>query len=239
MSNKENADCHPQDILLFDQIAYRYDFLNYLFSFGIHKYWESFLVRTQRQENVQLALDLCTGTGATGFAFLAHHPDCKIIGLDLSENMLSYARNQIEKKKLNHCFSLLQGDGLRMPFPDNHFDIIFNSFGLRNQKAYPEAFLEMARVLKPEGSVNILEFNLPSHRLFRKIYLFYLSKVMPAISHIFLKDRHAFDYLSRTIREFPSSQEIVNIMRHCGFYKITVKPLSCGIVNIYRGYLSP
>jgi len=220
---------------LFDAIACRYDFLNSLFSLGIHHYWKAVLIHQPDAMSDGRVLDLCTGTADIGIAYAQREPSCRLIGLDTSARMLSIGHQKIARRQLIGRFSLLRADGLRMPFKNRTFDRIFNSFGLRNEAQFEQALREMARVLRPAGSVHILEFGLPRNGFFRSVYVFYLSRIMPFISRWFLKDRDAFDYLARTIGQFPQPQRIAEIMDNCGFRNITFQPLTGGLVWIYRG----
>ena len=223
---------------MFDGIACNYDLLNSLFSFGMNHYWKRVLIRDQNGASPELALDICTGTAETGISFSRCYRSCRVVGLDASASMLKRGKAKIERKGLSGQFSLIKADGLHMPFADSSFDVILNSFGLRNEHDHRKALSEMARVLRPKGRINILEFSLPTNRLFRHIYLFYLSRIMPLISRLFYKDGHAYNYLSETIQKFPSREEIVKIMSDCGFKEIELKPLTGGIVCIYKGRLA-
>lgn len=235
MNNENPKQGHTQIRGLFDKLAPRYDLMNNLFSLGIHRYWKERLVNNHKVPSTQCALDICTGTGEIGIRYALRNPSARVVGLDASHPMLIHARHKIQTKKLTHRFELIQGNGLQMPFKNDYFDVVFNSFGLRNEENFLQAFCEMARTLKPGGRVYILEFSFPTHPLLRPFYQIYLSKIMPWTSQFFLKERHSFDYLSRTVQQFPSRTEIVELMRQAGFNNIQVHPLTGGIVSIYQG----
>jgi demethylmenaquinone methyltransferase/2-methoxy-6-polyprenyl-1,4-benzoquinol methylase len=219
---------------IFDRIAFRYDLLNDLFSARIHHHWIKVLVKNELQGSGLKVLDVCTGTGAVAIAAARHNPDARIIGVDISEPMLSLAREKIARLKLGPRIDLRQGDGSAMPLADQSVDTVFNSFGLRNQGDYKKALTEMARVLKPGGRLNILEFSRPANVLIRRIYMFYLMRIMPAVSRLFLRERASFDHLARTIKHFPAPEAVAQLLRDCGFTQVRVEPLTGGIVCVYR-----
>ncbi len=224
---------------VFDQIAFRYDFLNDLFSGFIHHHWMRVLVREEPCSVETKVLDVCTGTADVAIAIARHNSKARIVGLDISEKMLSLAKAKIARLKLEDRIELCWGDGLAMPLADQSVDVVFNSFGLRNQGDYKKALTEMARVLKFQGRINILEFTRPANIVIRSVYLFYLTRIMPVVSRFFLKERASFDYLSRTIKHFPAPDVVAQLMRDCGFAQVCVKPLTGGIACLYRATRVP
>ena len=153
---------------MFNNVAGTYDFLNHFFSLGIDKLWRKKLVRMMGLQKPETILDVATGTGDLAIAEAALHPK-KIVGIDISEKMLDAGKSKISKYP-NIEFHL--GDGENIPFPDDSFDAVSVSFGVRNFENVPKGLLEMRRVLNENGKIYILEFSKPKNELFKKLYYF-------------------------------------------------------------------
>ncbi len=229
---------HNKTEKLFDSIAFRYDFLNSLFSASIHRNWIRFLVQSYTMPNAPLVCDVCAGTSETTIAFAKEHPQSRLVAVDISDGMLQKSYRRIKSHGLSDRIKIFRANGLSMPFQDQSFDVVVNTFGLRNEHSIEKAVCEMVRVLKRGGQMKILEFSLPNNKILKKIYLFYLIKIMPAVSRLFLKDRRAFDYLARTICEFPPPKRILAIMDHYGLTNIRAQSLTGGIATLYQGQLA-
>lgn len=221
---------------MFDEIAARYDFLNHLFSFGLTGSWRrkiaSFLPKTP-----DLAiLDVATGTGDVLLALLKMRPDIQTAhGIDLADRMLTIGRQKVKKNHFENRIILSRGDADKIPFPDNHFDVVTMAFGIRNMPNVMRTLQEILRVLKSGGQALILEFSLPTNAVMRAFYLFYLRSFIPVIGACVSGNRHAYRYLNETVEGFPYGDAFCTIMNIAGFKNPAACPLTGGIVTIYRG----
>jgi len=197
------------DILnLFNSIANKYDLLNNLISFGMHK-----LVKQRAIRNVPLkkgaeTLDLCAGTGDIA-AMLAEN--FRVTAVDFSENMLEIAR-----KRNPGNIKFIQADVLQLPFEDDSFDAVFISFGLRNLESLDKGIAEMKRVVKHGGFVVNLDTGKPKGFI-GKLFRFYFFNIVPLIGKIFVKNFAAYKYLPESTENFPPQEELVEIFKHAGF----------------------
>src|SRR5690349_15471141 len=157
---------------MFNNIAWRYDFLNHLLSLGIDHYWRWKAIRILKKENPQLILDAATGTGALAMEAVKLNP-VKIFGIDISEDMLKIGRAKIKAKKLADKIELLEGDSENLIFSDNKFDAVMVAFGVRNFENLLKGLKEFHRVVRPNGVVMILEFSHPENRIIQLLYRFY------------------------------------------------------------------
>ena len=221
---------------MFNRIAWRYDFLNHLFSFHIDKIWRRKAVDELRERPPDEVLDVATGTADLALAI--HQKLCPkhITGIDISEGMLDVGRQKIKKKGLESQINLMYGDSEAMPFGDNRFDAVTVAFGVRNFERLERGLNEMLRVLKPGGKVVILEFSIPQNRIFRSIFYFYFFRILPLVGRLASKDTHAYKYLPASVQSFPHGEEFKSRMEYCGFSKVNARSLTFGIASIYTGY---
>ena len=220
---------------MFDKIAPKYDFLNQLLSLGIHKRWRRKSVQLLIPSNPKIILDVATGTG--DFAIEANRILCptKIIGVDISEGMLAIGREKIKKTGLDQIIELKTGDSENLSFVDNTFDAITVGFGVRNFETLEKGMAGMFRVLKPGGTLVVLEFSHPKKFPIKQFYNFYFKNITPAIGRIFSKDSRAYSYLPESVMAFPDGQRFVEILKKTGFSQTSWQPLSFGIASIYTG----
>ena len=223
-----------QVAVMFNNIAHRYDFLNQLLSFGIHKYWRKKVVQLLKPAKPKTILDIATGTADFAIETLKLNPE-KIIGVDISEGMLNLGKEKIKKKGVDGKIELLVADSENLPFENDSFDAITVGFGVRNFENIEKGLSEMYRVLKHEGSVVILEFSRPAIFPIKQLYHFYFLKVCPFIGKIFSKDYSAYTYLPLSVYAFPDSKNFLNTMNRVGFKQTMCKPLTFGIASIYLG----
>lgn len=218
---------------MFDQIAFRYDFLNRFLSVGIDKIWRKKAIGFLEGKNADYILDVATGTG--DFAINSYkrlHPK-KITGIDLSEGMLDIGRKKIAKLGLSSSIELTRGDSESLSFPDNTFDAATVAFGVRNFENLEKGLSEMLRVLKPGGTLVVLEFTRPSAPVIKQLYKFYMNYVTPTVGKIFSKNSDAYQYLNDSVFQFPEKQNFVNILNHLGYREAFYKTLTFGICTIY------
>jgi demethylmenaquinone methyltransferase/2-methoxy-6-polyprenyl-1,4-benzoquinol methylase len=176
---------------MFDAIAPKYDLLNRILSLGIDISWRKKVIKIIKKEKSKFILDIATGTGDLAIA-LAKTDTTKIIGLDLSEQMLSFGREKIKNNRLDSKIDMIKGDSEQLEFPDNHFDAVTAAFGVRNFGNLNKGLAEMYRVTKKEGNLVILEFSKPTNKFFKTIYYFYFCYVLPFIGKLISKDSRAY-----------------------------------------------
>lgn len=228
----ETGESKKQQVAtMFNNVAGTYDFLNHFFSVGIDKLWRRKLVNLIGINQPKLILDVATGTADLAIAETRLQPD-KIIGVDISEKMLDVGREKIKKYP---NIELQTGDSENLQFPENTFDAVSVSFGVRNFENVPAGLSEMRRVLKPKGKVFILEFSKPSNWLVQKLYYFYFCNVLPFVGKLISKDSRAYTYLPESVRLFPDGQKFVELLQQAGYKNIECKPLTFGISTIYIG----
>jgi demethylmenaquinone methyltransferase/2-methoxy-6-polyprenyl-1,4-benzoquinol methylase len=221
----------------FESVAPRYDLANHFLSGGIDFYWRKKLVKLAAEQTCDHVLDLATGSGDVLFALRDGLPhETAITGVDFCEPMLEEARNKREAKGLDEDSNeFLWGDCLSLDFPDNSFDLITISFGLRNLADREKGLKEMNRVLKPGGRLIVLEFSQPFF-WFRPFYYFYLRLILPWMARLVTGDRDAYLYLGSSISAFPDRFGLVKEFENAGFEKIRFTSLTFAIVALHLGY---
>jgi demethylmenaquinone methyltransferase/2-methoxy-6-polyprenyl-1,4-benzoquinol methylase len=217
---------------MFDNIAHRYDFLNHLLSLGIDKTWRKKAIATLKQINPSLLLDIATGTGDLAFEARRQMPDVEIVGLDLSEGMLSKARDKAKERIINKI-QFVKGDSEKLSFEDTSFDAISVAFGVRNFENLEAGLAEMHRVLKPGGRVAILEFSKPKTFPVKQIFNFYFQYILPTTGKLISKDKRAYEYLPESVQAFPEGNDFLQILEKTGFKSCKDKPLTFGICSLY------
>lgn len=217
---------------MFDNISGNYDGLNRVISFGIDVKWRKKVLKLVAAKNPNNILDIATGTG--DLAILMTKTNAKnIIGLDISAGMLEVGKKKIAEKKLDNIIDMVIADSENMPFPDNHFDAITVSFGIRNFENLEKGLTEILRVLKPNGIFVILETSNPTKTPYKQGYNFYTKNILPIIGKLFSKDNVAYGYLSESAAVFPFGEELNNILRKIGFIDVEAMPQTFGVATIY------
>ncbi|RQD56228.1 MAG: ubiquinone/menaquinone biosynthesis methyltransferase [Desulfonatronovibrio sp. MSAO_Bac4] len=217
----------------FSSIAGWYDFLNHFLSFGQDIYWRKRLVRHVRTSDKGIVMDLAAGTLDVSKELLKKNPEIKVLALDYTLPMLVRGKDKVEFA--GSKIFLTQADGRTLPMPDKSIDSVTIAFGIRNIVPRDEAYKEIIRVLKPGGRLCILEFGTGKRRIWRGVYNFYLTKILPLIGRLISRDKGAYSYLADTIKGFPASDELALEMKRAGFSRIFYYPLSSGIVYIHVG----
>lgn len=219
---------------MFARIAGRYDLANHLLSGGADFGWRQKLVRAVHDSHARDILDLATGSGDVAFALAdGLPPGTRVTGMDFCQPMLDEA---VKKRARHACWSTIefkQGDGMALPLPDQCFDAVTISFGLRNMADRHKSLSEMRRVLRPGGRLFVLEFSQP-HLWFRPFYYTYLKFVLPAIAGLVTGDRSAYEYLGGSIEQFPGREAMSGEIRRAGFITVHATPLTCGIVALHE-----
>jgi demethylmenaquinone methyltransferase/2-methoxy-6-polyprenyl-1,4-benzoquinol methylase len=218
---------------MFARIARRYDVANRLLSGGAEVGWRRILVRTVAQHAPRDVLDLATGSGDVAFALARGLPGhTAITGMDFCQPMLDEAEIKKQQAQRYPNVSFRPGDGLALPLADATFDAVTVSFGLRNMADRHLALTEMHRVLRPGGSVHVLEFSQPQ-AWFRPFYYFYLKNLLPFIAAAVTGDKKAYDYLCGSIEQYPGPTAKSAEIRAAGFKQVTVCRLTFGIVALH------
>ncbi|MBK7764079.1 MAG: bifunctional demethylmenaquinone methyltransferase/2-methoxy-6-polyprenyl-1,4-benzoquinol methylase UbiE [Bacteroidetes bacterium] len=218
---------------MFDSIAGKYDFLNRLLSLRIDVLWRNKVVKLLKPYQPKLILDVATGTADLALTLMKLNPT-KIVGLDLSQNMLNIGQQKIDKLGFQNTIELVKGDGENLPFESNSFDAVTVAFGVRNFEHLEPGLREIYRVLKPGGQFIILEFSKVKTFPLKQFYYIYFSYITPAIGKLFSKDSKAYTYLPNSVKVFPEGEELCVILQQSGFKQTICKPQSFGIASIYQ-----
>jgi len=221
---------------MFDSIAWRYDFLNHLLSFGIDRCWRRKAIKiiSEVQKNPEKILDVATGTGDLAIAAIKLNP-MHITGIDISRKMLEAGREKIERKGLSDKIDLIECSSEKIDFGDNSFDVAMAAFGVRNFSDPLKGLSEIRRVLRKGGIIMILEFSKPSGFFFGKIYNLYFLRVLPFVGKIFSKSSTAYTYLPKSVMQFPDNEQFMDLLKKAGFTSVKQKKLTGGVASIYTG----
>ena len=218
---------------MFDNISSNYDGLNRVISLGTDQKWRKKVIKMVADKNPESILDIATGTGDLAIKFAASTQAKKIIGLDLSEGMLSVAKKKVLGSELSEKIEFVQGDSEALTFTDNSFDVVTVSFGIRNFEHLEKGLSEIYRVLKTKGLFVILETSVPTKSPYKQGYHFYSRRILPIIGKVFSKDKVAYAYLSESASLFPYGEELNNILRKIGFKEVENEPQTFGVATIY------
>lgn len=218
---------------MFDDIAFRYDFLNHFLSAGIDRRWRLKLVGEAVRCRPRRMLDVATGTADVAIMAARKDPQAMIEGVDLSQEMLRIGRQKVEKLGLSGQITLSRQDAAQMAFEDGTFDTVTASFGVRNFEDLGKGLAEMRRVTRKGGTVCILEFSMPDVPLISGIYRFYFSKILPLLGKNISENDQAYTYLFRSASEFPRPQEFIAILKEAGFESVRARTMTGGIVSLY------
>ena len=216
---------------MFTRIAPRYDLLNHLLSAQMDRIWRASVAKEFRpilDRPDGRVLDVCCGTGDLAFS-LGRHAKARILGADFSHTMLVRAR----RKNGSGPFSFLEADALRLPFADGSFDLITMAFGFRNLANYEEGLSEMFRLLKPNGTLGILEFAEPPPGALGDLYRFYTQRVLPKIGGLISGDAAAYEYLPKSVARFFRPDELASLMTQVGYTPVRYHLMTLGSVALH------
>lgn len=225
---------------LFDNISKKYDIANYFTSLGLEKYWRRKFSR-HIIGNEKYILDACCGSGISTLNIInkIKNSSAQITGVDFSEEMLQVARQRVLKisskpgRKLIPQIEFKAGDVSKLNFKDDYFDIITIVFGIRNVLDRGKALKEFFRVIRPGGKIVVMEFNYPQKLFFRKLYSFYLDRILVNIGGAVTKNKNAYRYLVKTIKDFPPVDDFSLIIASAGFSDITIEKLTMDTCTIF------
>lgn len=217
---------------MFNNIAPKYDFLNHFLSLGIDKIWRKKAINLLKDIKQPLILDVATGTG--DLALEANKRlGCKVVGVDISTEMLKVAKEKIARRHLQEMISVQEGDSENLPFEDNHFDAVMVAFGVRNFENLHKGLSEMARSLKVGGKMVVLEFSKPAYFPFKQLYLFYFRYILPWLGGVISKDKAAYTYLPESVLSFPDGKQFDDELVKAGMTPIKRYKQTMGIATIY------
>ena len=219
---------------MFDDISSRYDFLNHFLSFGIDRMWRKKLVRLLGKNSPQEILDVATGTGDLALAIAKTGPK-KIVGIDISGQMLEVGRQKIIKAGKSDMIIFHLADAEKIPFGDDSFDAISVAFGVRNFEDLEKGIREMHRVLRPGGWMFILEFSHPVSFPMKQMYYLYSRFFIPVMGRMISGNSNAYSYLPESVAAFPSGKKFVAVVEKAGLKNVSFLPLTMGIASIYYG----
>jgi demethylmenaquinone methyltransferase / 2-methoxy-6-polyprenyl-1,4-benzoquinol methylase len=224
---------------LFARIAPRYDLMNDLQSFGLHRYWKRRVVRLARPQPGERALDLCCGTGDLALALARQ--GAKVTGVDFSARMLEIAQSRIAaaSRFTSHVSRFtphyVRADAQRIPCADGLFDIVTVGYGLRNLASWEKGLEEMRRVARPGGRLLVLDFGKPDNALWRRVYFAYLRLFVPCLGRVFAGSASAYAYILESLHHYPAQHGIAARMRELGLGNVRVVSLLGGVMSINYG----
>jgi demethylmenaquinone methyltransferase/2-methoxy-6-polyprenyl-1,4-benzoquinol methylase len=219
---------------MFDNVASNYDFLNRFLSLRIDVIWRKKAIKYLQKSEPKLILDVATGTADLAIEMNKQLNPNKIIGIDLSEQMLDVGRKKLSKLYLAQKIHIQKGDCENLAFENNYFDAVAVSFGVRNFENLDKGLSEINRVLKPSGKLVVLEFSNPKSFPFKQIFNFYFNFILPSISKLVNKQSgNAYNYLPESVKFFPEGEDFAKHLLNCSFTNIIVKPLTFGTCTIY------
>ncbi|KAB2824916.1 bifunctional demethylmenaquinone methyltransferase/2-methoxy-6-polyprenyl-1,4-benzoquinol methylase UbiE [Aliivibrio finisterrensis] len=222
---------------VFHSVAAKYDIMNDLMSGGVHRVWKRFTIDCSGVRPGHKVLDLAGGTGDLTAKFSRIVGDTgQVILADINNSMLNVGRDKLRDMGIVGNVNYVQANAEELPFPDDHFDCITISFGLRNVTDKDKALRSMFRVLKPGGRLLVLEFSKPILEPLSKIYDAYSFHLLPKMGELIANDADSYRYLAESIRMHPDQETLKGMMEEAGFEQANYYNLTGGIVALHRGY---
>lgn len=222
---------------VFDSVAGKYDVMNDLMSFGVHRLWKRFALSQTGLRPGQAALDLAGGTGDLARALTRQvGADGSVVLADINDQMLAVGRQRLADAGVFGNVRYVQVNAEALPFPDNHFNCITIAFGLRNVTDKHQALASMYRVLKPGGRLLVLEFSRPTAPGLKPVYDWYSFKLLPLMGKLVAQDADSYRYLAESIRMHPDQETLKTMLATAGFARCLYYNLSGGIVALHLGF---
>ena len=218
---------------MFDNVSSNYDFLNRVLTFGIDISWRKNVVALVKEGKAEKVLDIATGTGDLAIMMAKADID-DVTGLDISPGMLNIGIQKVKDEGLKAKVDMVIGDSEQLPFDEGTFDAVTVAFGVRNFENLELGLQEILRVLKPNGSLTVLETSQPTSFPVKQGFQFYSKYVIPTVGKLFSKDKSAYDYLPESAAAFPYGEKFNNILIKTGFNSSKVYPQTLGVATIYH-----
>ena len=221
---------------VFTSVTERYDLMNDLMSFGLHRFWKKYFLLCSNIKKGEKVLDLAAGTGdITKLISKAVGDSGKVISCDINYAMLSQGRDNLIDAGFMENIFYVQSDAQSLSFQENSFDHVTMAFGLRNTANISKALESIYKILKPGGSLQVLEFS-KAEKIIERPYSAFLNKVIPLLGKYVAKDEDSYKYLAESIDMHPSQNDLVKLMENSNFKNCKYNNLSFGVVSIHKGY---
>ncbi len=222
---------------VFNSVAQKYDIMNDVMSFGIHRIWKRYTIDCSGVRTGMKVLDIAGGTGDLTAQFSRRvGPTGEVVLADINQAMLDVGRDKLRNKGIVGNVDYVQANAEELPFEDDRFDIITIAFGLRNVTDKQKALESMFRVLKPGGRLLVLEFSKPVPPMLSQAYDFYSFNVLPKMGQLVAGDAESYQYLAESIRMHPDQDTLKSMMEQAGYERVTYDNLTGGIVALHRGF---
>ena len=222
---------------VFHSVADKYDIMNDVMSFGVHRLWKRFTLAQTGLKNGQRVLDLAGGTGDLALKMSRMvGASGEVVLSDINGSMLANGRDRLTDEGIAGNIRYVQANAESLPFPDDYFDCITMAFGLRNVTDKDMALRSMHRVLKPGGRLLVLEFSKPVAPGLSPVYDFYSFKLLPMMGKVIANDEESYRYLAESIRMHPDQNSLKSMMQEAGFERCDYHNLTGGIVALHKGF---
>ena len=216
---------------MFDDISKKYDKLNQILTFGLHKRWRKRAINLI-DNNPKKILDIATGTADFAIAAKELNPR-NIIGIDISEKMIEIGNKKLKRQNLDHLIRLKIADSQNLPFEDNYFDAITIGFGVRNFEEIKKSISEAYRVLKKDGILIIMEPSTKNNKFLSVLSKFYFEVIVTNIGYLLSKNSSAYNYLSESVKAFIDGESFLKILDEAKFKNCKHFKFSFGIIDLY------
>lgn len=236
---KQVAKTDKQNLVanVFNSVAQKYDVMNDLMSFGIHRLWKRYTIDCSGVRSGMKVLDIAGGTGDLTAQFSRRvGPTGEVVLADINDAMLEVGRDKLRNRGIVGNVRYVQANAEELPFADDSFDIITIAFGLRNVTDKQKALESMFRVLKPGGRLLVLEFSKPIQPMLNQAYDFYSFNILPKMGQMVAGDAESYQYLAESIRMHPDQATLKGMMEQAGYDQVTFDNLTGGIVALHRGF---